>query len=88
MKIKKDFILREIAGDYVLVPVGKTALEFNGMLTVNETGVLLWNLLREGTTTAELVQAVLEEYETDEATAKADVEEYIALLQEKNIIEE
>lgn len=41
MKISKEFILREIAGEYILVPVGKTALTFNGLVTVNEVGAHL-----------------------------------------------
>ena len=45
MRVKKDFILREIAGDYIIIPTGKTALEFNGLITVNEVGASLWNML-------------------------------------------
>ena len=50
MKIEKDFILREIAGDYVIVPTGKTALEFNGLITVNELGAFIWEKLQQETT--------------------------------------
>ena len=42
MKIDKQFILRQIAGDYVIIPAGKTTLEFNGLITVNEQGAFLW----------------------------------------------
>ena len=63
MKIEKEYILREIAGDYIIVPVGAAALEFNGMITVIETGAFLWEKLREGTTREELLHAMLEEYE-------------------------
>ena len=47
MKISKEFILREIAGEYILVPVGKTALTFNGLVTVNEVGALIWGMLEK-----------------------------------------
>lgn len=45
MRIKKEFVLREIAGDYVIIPTGKTVLEFNGLITVNEVGVSIWKML-------------------------------------------
>ena len=45
MRINKDFVLREIAGDYVIIPIGSTVLEFNGLITVNEVGAVLWKML-------------------------------------------
>lgn len=86
MKIEKEYILREIADDYIIVPVGKAALEFNGMITVNETGAFLWNQLTKGTTKEELVHAMLEEYEVSEDEARIDIEEFLQLLQENNIL--
>lgn len=86
MKIEKEFILREIAGDYILVPVGSTALQFNGLLTVNEIGAFLWERLKKETTIDELTAAVLEEYEVDEGTARRDVEEFVASLQKVGVI--
>ena len=38
MKVQNEFVLREIAGDYVIIPTGKTVLSFNGLITVNEVG--------------------------------------------------
>ena len=45
MKIDRNFVLREIAGEYIIIPTGKTALEFNGLITVNEIGMELWRLI-------------------------------------------
>jgi hypothetical protein len=86
MKIEKEYILREIAGDYIIVPVGKAALEFNGMITVNETGAFLWKQLTKDTTKEELVHAMLEEYEVSEDEARIDIEEFLQLLQQNNIL--
>lgn len=88
MKINKNFILREIAGDYVLVPVGKTALEFNGMITVNETGAFLWTALQEECTEESLVNAVLKEYDAGRREAEQDVSDFLEILREKKILEE
>lgn len=86
MKIDDTFVLRQIAGDYVILPTGKTTLNFNGMITVNEQGAFLWKLLQQETTTDALVVAILEEYETDEATARADVEDFLEVLRRFRII--
>ena len=62
MKLEKEFVLREIAGDYVIIPVGKTVIEFNGLITVNEVGVSIWNMLQNEVTFDQIVQGILNEY--------------------------
>lgn len=86
MKVDKEFVLREIAGDNILVPVGETALDFNGLITLNEVGAFLWNKLQNEITIDELVQEILDEYEVDEDTARKDILEFIGYLQNADII--
>ena len=86
MKISKEFVLREIAGEYIIIPIGSTVLEFNGMITVNEVGVTLWNMLQEEVTMDELVQGVLAEYEVEEAVAKKDIQEFVDVLTKNGIL--
>ena len=88
MKINKEFILREIAGEYILVPVGSTSLEFNGLISINEVGVLIWQELQKECDVSNIVSKILEEYEIDEETAYKDVEEFILNLKKNKIIEE
>lgn len=80
MRIDKEFILREIAGDYIIIPAGKTVLDFNGLITVNEVGVSLWNMLQNEVTFEELVQGILDEYDVEESVAREDVQEFLAAL--------
>lgn len=87
MKIEKEFILREIAGDYVIIPTGKTTLELNGLITVNELGAFLWEKLQQDITKAELVEAVLDEYEIDRETVEKDVDEFLEELVKNRILE-
>lgn len=87
MKINKEFVIREIAGDYIIVPTGSTALQFNGLITVNEVGAFLWNLLKQETTEEELLQNLVNEYEVDEETAKKDIEEFLEHLKANDIVE-
>ena len=86
MKIEKEYILREIADDYIIVPIGKAAMEFNGMITVNETGAFLWKLLMEEVTKEQLLHAMLEEYEVSAKEAEADIDEFLQLLQDNHIL--
>lgn len=80
MKVEKEFVLREIAGDYIIIPTGKTVLEFNGLITVNEVGVSLWNMLQEEVTLDELVQGILEEYDVEEDVAREDIQDFLDKL--------
>lgn len=86
MRINKEFVLREIAGDYIIIPTGATVLEFNGLITVNEVGVTIWNMLQEEVTMDELVQGVLAEYEVEEEVARKDIQEFLDKLVEGGIL--
>ncbi len=86
MVIKKELIKREIAGDVILVPVGKTVLESNGLFVLNELGAFIWDRLPQIEQEQELLQQVLAEYEVDEATARADIAEFLAQLRKLDIL--
>ena len=86
MRIEKEFVLREIAGDYIIIPTGKTVLEFNGLITVNEVGVTLWNMLQEEVTVDQLVQGVLAEYDVEEDVAREDIQEFLDTLAKGGIL--
>ena len=86
MKVDKEFVLREIAGDYIIIPTGKTVLDFNGLITVNEVGASLWNKLQEEVSIDELVKGILEEYEVEEDVAREDIQEFLATLDKNGIL--
>ncbi len=86
MKVGKEFILREIAGDYIIIPTGKAVLEFNGLITVNEVGVSIWKMLQEETTFEELVSGILDEYDVDENVAREDIQEFLDKLVKAGIL--
>ena len=81
-------VLREIAGENLLIPVGQTALKIHGMITLSESGLLLWKRLQTECTEDELVEALLTEYQVDRETAAADVKAFIRQMQEVGILEE
>ena len=87
MKIKNDFIVKEISGSTVVIPVGNRVADFNGMLNLNETGVFLFNLLKNDTTIEALVQSLVDEYEVTKEKANEDVITFVNKLKEADIIE-
>lgn len=87
MKVNKGFVLRQIAGEYVIIPTGNTVLTFNGLISVNEVGAFLWKLLQEDATFDELAKRVLEEYDVDDDTAREDIQDFIDRLAEAKILE-
>ena len=77
MKIKKGFVVKTVGETNAIVPVGENQKNFNGLITVNEAGMFLWNLLQEETTEEALVKELLKEYDVEEEVAKQDVKEFI-----------
>lgn len=86
MKLKEGFVLREIAGDTVVIPSGDI-LNFDMMITLNETAAFLWKKLENGAEENELVQALLNEYEVEASFAQKHVTEFIAKLNEHELLE-
>ena len=86
MTIKKELIKRRIAGETILVPVGKTVYDSRGLFVMNELGSFLWDLLPEAAGEEDLVRAVLAEYEVTETVVRQDIREFLDKLQAMNII--
>ncbi len=86
MKIKDGFILREVAGSYLVVAVGNAVKEFGGIVNLNETGAFLWRLLEKSSTEPEMVDALLNEYEVDRETAEKDVKAFVEKLTEAKLV--
>ena len=80
MKIKEGFILREVAGDTIVMPAGD--MDLNAMITLNETGAFLWKQLEQEITVEGLIAAVVKEYAVEEEIAKTAVEGFVGKLKE------
>jgi len=87
MKIKKEYILKSVAGQHIVVPIGREAVKFHGMITLNDTGKFLFESLKEPASIEQLVVKVMDTYEVDLKTAKKDVEMFVDLLIKNEIIE-
>lgn len=69
MKIKPAYLLRKVVDVYVIIGIGSDAYNPNQIMSVNKTGALLWGLLEKGTDREALVDALLQDFEADRATA-------------------
>lgn len=87
MKIKKDFILRKVADSYVVVPVGKLTLDFNGIINLNETGAFLFEILQKGAEREELIERMLVEYEVTPEKAAADIDIFLEKVKNADVLE-
>lgn len=87
MKIKKGFVLREVGGESVVVPVGEMSKKFHGMINLNETGAVLWKFFSEEHSIDEGVEALLAEYDVEESLARADVEQFVKTITENGFAE-
>ncbi len=86
MIIKKDLIKREIAGDTILVPVGKTVLDSNGLFVMNELAAFIWDLLPGAESEEAICEAVLAEYDVSAQEAAEDVAQFLNKLREMEIL--
>ena len=86
MKLKFDFAVREIVGEYVMVPLGQGALEFGGMISTSETGAMLVEALKKDVSQQALLEMILNQYEIDEEAATADLNDFLSQLRKLNLL--
>ena len=89
MKVSDEFILRNVAGDNLLIPTGSSALDVKGLILLSESGVLLYNKLKNGCTKEELVAALTAEYAVSDDEAARDTEAFLGQMRQlKMLVEE
>ena len=81
-------MVRKIVDEIVVVPVGKTSLEFKGMIVLNEVSEVIWSCLKKETTFEEILQCILEQFEVSEQEAKEDILSILDTLRCAKLLEE
>lgn len=87
MKIRDGFILREVAGTFVVISTGNDELDFKGVITINEVGALIWRGVEAGKSKDEILDEILSEYDVQREEASVDCDEFLQQLIDKKIIE-
>ena len=86
MKINKNFVLRSIAGENMLVPVGAQSVTTNGMISLSPVAADIWKTLSEDKDYDQVLQMILDKYDVDAALAKQDLDEFIAVMKSIGIV--
>ena len=80
MKLKENYVLRQVLGSWVVLPLGAATGDFNGMLSLNDSGALLWKRLEQGADREDLADVLTAEYDVSRQQALADVDEFYDIL--------
>ena len=88
IKTKKGFMLRSIADRHVVVAIGQASVDFNGLITLNDTGAYIWEKLSKGVTYDELLKDMLSDYDVDEETAKSGIDGFLKTARDANLLDE
>ena len=88
MKYKNNFILQDICGEKILVPIGSQVMDMNGLVTLNDTAACVWELLAEDRTLDELAAAVAEQFDVEPERARADVQVFIDEITRMGLLEQ
>lgn len=88
MKIKEGYVIRTLSDETVVVPTGEEAVNFNGMISLNETGKLLFETLQKGATRNELIKTLTEHYDVEAEQVNNDVDGFLDVLRKHNILDE
>ena len=86
MRISDQYMLRQVADEYLVIPVGEAALKVKGLIGLSESGSLLYRRLQSGCTEEDLVSALLAEYDIDAQTARADTRGFLEQMRRMGIL--
>ena len=86
MRISDQYMLRQVADEYLVIPVGEAALKVKGLIGLSESGSILYRRLQQGCGQEELVNALLEEYDVDADTARADTLAFLEQMRRMGIL--
>lgn len=86
MKIKDGFMLRQVAGQWLVVPLGERVVEFNGMITLSESGAIIWQEIVAGSTVDKIITRLVSEYDVNEEMVRSDVDEFIGVMDAKGLL--
>ena len=84
---KKCFEIKNIAGDFILIPRGSEAVDYGAVLVLNETGAFLWNEMSEPITASELTDKLVDKFSPDVEVARRDVEAFITKMCDNNLLD-
>lgn len=86
MRIKNGFVLREVAGQIMVIATGEASKDFHGMIKLNSTGKEIWLALQEGLAEEDIVKRIQDKYDVDAEKASQDVRGFIKQMEEMGFL--
>lgn len=80
------YVLREIAGENILVSVGEGVADFCGIVKLNPAAKVIWERLQKGASAEDLVNSLIEMFDVSRDQAAEDVEKSLELLKSQGMI--
>ena len=87
MKAKSDFTLRDVMGEYILMPTGDNIGKYDGTIVLNDVAAFIWNKLQNPVSRDDLLVAVMDEFDVEEAVAAKDLDALLEKLTSFGVIE-
>lgn len=88
MKIKREFVLRKIGDSWMAVPIGNMVGKVHALISLNETAADIWNILQTEHSKEELLEALKAEYEVEPEILEKEVDKYLDILKEKDLLDQ
>ncbi len=88
MKLRGEFVVRQVMDSTMAIPVGKTALQLNGMILLNDVSKIIWECLEQETHLEAIVTAVTNAFEVSAEEARTDILEFCDKLRQLQFLEE
>ena len=88
MKLRGEFVIRQVMDCVTAIPVGNTALQLNGMILLNDVSKVIWEALSDGSSLEEITAAVTDSFEVSSEEAEADILEFLDKLRDANLLDE
>ena len=88
MKLKQEYMLAEIAGEYVAVATNSNLDSERKIIRMNDTGKFIWDGIANGKDERAIVSDLMDQYEVDEQTAAESVTRILRQMVDAGIVEE
>ena len=86
MELNGTFQIRDIAGEYVVLPTGDTALKFGGLISLNDVSRLIWEDLEQKKDKEKILEDILENFDVSRDQALADLDEFLDRMLQHDLL--
>lgn len=86
MRIKQGFVLREVAGETIVIATGEASKNFHGMVKLNQTGRDIWQGLMDGLSEEEIAAKLVDKYQIAQEKAAEDTRKLLAQMEQAGFL--